>query len=1059
MDEFITAGFSPRISQIELYLAGDEDIQNSSVVEIKTHEAYQTGDKVIPGGINDQKLGSVINHLRCDTCGCSQRKCQGHFGFFNLSGPLLQPLAMEDMIKWLKVVCLKCGTLLIDISKIKNKGPKLQYAAQTQSVKSCPKCKEPQPKLKVNEENSFYINAIYPTGGIRVLKSRDIKSILEKISDRTVENLGRSVKSHPKKYYITKLAIPPTTIRPNRGQSTAIQRTPPIVEFTRLILRQSLNSGDERTLFQMNRYLFDMIRGGNLQKGLTRATNSIGGPVGDAILKTFNGKKGLIRGQGLGHRSLVNGRDTICCDISLQVFEAGIPTYFVDRLLIEEVVRQWNLDRLRVFLLTGDILKIHKVNTPMYTSLNITSSNLNDIVLDYGDKVFRKLQTGDYVLLNRNPSLKETAIGGHKAVPAKRSIYNAIATNVIACKGYGADYDGDQMRLKPPLSGRAKVETILLSNIEKNLLSIQTASIVNGQVMDSVIGSFRLTHSDVRINKENAMFLWSTTQLPPPKFDKKIYTGREMVSLLLRNTPIDYTGTPNYYNSAYEGIIPYKDEDTKVIIKNGVVESGIFDTSTIGEGATGSIFHLIALEYGTAKSLRIIYAYQQLCLRYLEMVGFTVAPDDLIIPRKSREQINRTISDQEKKSELFTDALVKGEIYPPINKTLNEYYEEQQENMLQADKGIYKTIFTNIDQKKNSFFIMFICGAKGKLTNIQTMYGYVAQVTLDGKRMPETYSPYRGSINYPRFSMSARARGFIANSLVDGVGPEFSAFYGQEARQQIIQKSQSTALSGSILRKHVLALMNTISDHFYHVYKSENIVQFMYADNAIDPRFTIKQQFRTVKLSDDKLKELYYYKASDKKYQDVFDRELESLKNDRDHFRYYMARLNRCGVVSLYTDKVFSGVYIDGIISKTLVASTATPTEKEIYEMALEVERFLADVPYFYSNRSQMAKRAKLNDITVSAAYTLIMLLRIELNSKHFLTKINMETLKTIELTVATKFTDNLMPPGAAVGVIAAQCYGEPNVQIMLDAIHGASSGAKATLDKIKEILGGEISS
>ena len=85
-----------------------------------------------------------------------------------------------------------------------------------------------------------------------------------------------------------------------------------------------------------------------------------------------------------------------------------------------------------------------------------------------------------------------------------------------------------------------------------------------------------------------------------------------------------------------------------------------------------------------------------------------------------------------------------------------------------------------------------------------------------------------------------------------------------------------------------------------------------------------------------------------------------------------MKRLNRCGVESLHTDKIFSGVYIDGMVSKTLTASTHKPTEKEIYEMAVEVERFLGDVPYFYSNRTQMAKRSKLGEIPITASRILV---------------------------------------------------------------------------------------
>ena len=81
----------------------------------------------------------------------------------------MQPIALENVTKWLKIICLKCGNLLIDPLKLKDKPSKqkLQFAATLQTAnKVCSVCEEKHPKIKNSDDNIFYVNLVKSDGSI-----------------------------------------------------------------------------------------------------------------------------------------------------------------------------------------------------------------------------------------------------------------------------------------------------------------------------------------------------------------------------------------------------------------------------------------------------------------------------------------------------------------------------------------------------------------------------------------------------------------------------------------------------------------------------------------------------------------------------------------------------------------------------------------------------------------------------------------------------------------------------------------------------------------------------
>lgn len=1056
----ITSGYCPRIGAIGINITSNEDIIQTGLVKVKTHDSFQAGEQPIRGGMYDPRMGAIVSYYKCVTCDNTDRDCPGHFGTYDLDTDLIQPICVEDVIKWLKVVCLKCGTLLVNPSKLVSKSKRLQQAAQSQLVdKKCPKCGEPHPKIKPSEENIFYIT-IQSDNELKTLKPSDIKSIFDKISDETVISMGRSLESHPNKYYISTIPIPPISTRPyfKNTLSNKSHRTTPSLDFLKHIIRKNKSkaAGDkiEVTNLFLTKCYDDMIRGRSQKRGEVRTQNIIGGPLSDAILKNTGSKKGLVRNYLMGRRSVNGARDTLSGNQRIEVDEVGIPLYVTKTLQVGETVREWNIFRLRADILTGNCTRIKRIATGH--EHGITKSTASNVVIEYGDIVYRNPIKGDMVFMNRAPSLKETAIGSHRAVPFNYPTENTFQLNVSVCVNYNADFDGDQMRMRVPRSLRAITEAKYISCIPRMMLSSQNSKVVNGQVQDSVTGSFLMTRDDVVFDRFHAMRTWTNTGLKPPKFDKKEYSGRDIISLLLQDTPITYKNKASFYNSSYESYIPYKDSEINVVIDKGVVKSGILDKKAVGDNSSGSIFHLIALEFGTKIALKKVYSYQQIVLKYLEMRGFTMGFDDLILPKDARVLIDRIVGEQEQKSQLFANEMSRGEVFPPLGISLEEYYEQQQIAKMNPNPDIFGPILSSLDQENNGLFHMIMSGGKGKPTNLQSIYGYVGLMTIDGARMPLTFSPFRSSVYYSRFDITPQSRGFVRDCLVEGISPQVMGFTAQQARQQVVTKSQSTAIAGSQLRKHVKNIENTMVNYFYQVSKSFMMIQFLYGEDGADPRYLYKQKLTTVKMNNSELKEKFYYTAKDKALQSVFDKELSRLMNDRDRYRKIAYRLESVGLTNSYETTLMFSVPLDSMIFR--YTNSKPKNEKELHDMVLMVDKFTEDFAYFYINDYQRSIKGFIPEYLKSATFAICMLIR-SLLTNVVLSKMNKKILKLLFEEIGIKFTSSLISPGSAVGVMAAQSVGEPLTQAMLDAIHGAASGSKAGVERSKEIVGAKPSS
>lgn len=1092
------------IESVIFGINGDDENKNNGFADITNDNLFDSNGTPYSGGVYDLRLGTTDHNNLCLTCFYGKKLCAGHRGYLSLKACVLQPIAIAEIRQWLRIICLTCGRLMMDLDKLKRIPiHKRMYEASIGSEgKICQNCKAYHPKIKKDKEDRFTFWLTYPTDASadtdeyvteetkstmlpKKLYPDTIKRIFEKITDTTVELLGKTGNNHPKKLIIKTICIPPNTIRPGvksfTGEGSSYHTSTNILQN---IIKRNNNllpnelpeliydiSSDQnfpelykeldRSLANLQQCYYDLIYGSDstntLQGNSGKRGLIIGNKPAQSFLRNLPRKEGRIRANLLGKRCFFTSRSTISGNINYKIDEVGVPIEFAKILQVEEYVQEYNINWLTSIFLNGRSQYpgcthiIRKATGEIHDV-----SKLVDTYLEVGDILYRDVINGDFAYFNRMPTLERSSICVHKVIIIKDPSVHTFQINVLACELYNADFDGDQMHLWVARGVGQQAEAIIMSSMSNWFISTKTSGTVNGQVQDSIVGAYELTRSRIELDKYHAMSLFSQLNLPI-RFDdythNHLFKGRDIISILLSNTPINYEKRPKTYNDLYLPFMNYDDDEKYVVIKNGKMLSGVLDSSTIGTKSKGGIFHLLCREYGSQITIDVIFAMQQITLQFLLRKGFTVGTGDLLLTPNSIEQTSACIATTLLESSLITKRLVEGKIIPPIDSTVHDFYELLQLEALKLnDSEIFQWILSSINPDSNNFFKMILCGSKGGNPQLVSVMSAIGRSSINGKRMQESFA-FRRTLPYcPRFATDAKSYGFVENNYISGMTATEFIFQDMASRYDLISKALTTATTGYFMRKGIMNNQSSIVDNYRRVVKNTKIVQFIYGEDGLDSRELEDIPYNIVKLSDTEL-----YNETMPENKNGLDKELkecfQQLKQDRDLYRSTYLAIEAAYLKPIFTNFVTLPVNIRRIVNNVLNNTKNKEPTMISSDKLLKVRQLCDNIVYILYNDIQESKRMPVAIHKKKACMLLCMLIRAELNPK-VLEQLSEEQVNFIINTIRLKYANSLIDYGTAVGILAAQSISEPITQYMLDS-HHRSVGAgtsKAGVIRINEL-------
>jgi len=191
------------VDKIEFGIIDPDLVKRMAVAKITKTELYDQEGYPIEGGLMDPRLGVVDPGVRCRTCGGSVGEDQGHFGYLELTRPVVHVHYAKFLFSLLKIFCKKCSRVLIDpkeLEKLKGKRPSSKELIKL-AKKKCPYCNSSQGKLKFIKPYSF-------SEDNQILNPVTMRERFEKVPSEDLEAIGLK-KMRPEWLIITILRLLP----------------------------------------------------------------------------------------------------------------------------------------------------------------------------------------------------------------------------------------------------------------------------------------------------------------------------------------------------------------------------------------------------------------------------------------------------------------------------------------------------------------------------------------------------------------------------------------------------------------------------------------------------------------------------------------------------------------------------------------------------------------------------------------------------------------------------------------------------------------------------------
>jgi DNA-directed RNA polymerase subunit beta' len=189
-----------------------------------------------------------------------------------------------------------------------------------------------------------------------------------------------------------------------------------------------------------------------------------------SLTDMIKGKQGRFRENLLGKRVDYSARSVIVVGPELKLHQCGLPKKIALELFQPFIIR-----RLKE-LQHADTIK----------SAKKMLERKDDVVWD----ILEEVTKNHPVLLNRAPTLHRMGIQAFEPVLIEG---NAIRIHPLVCKGFNADFDGDQMAVHLPLSIEAQVEATVLMMSTNNIFSPANGNPIITPSQDIVMGCYYLT--------------------------------------------------------------------------------------------------------------------------------------------------------------------------------------------------------------------------------------------------------------------------------------------------------------------------------------------------------------------------------------------------------------------------------------------------------------------------------------------------------------------------------------------------------------------------------------
>lgn len=384
----------------------------------------------------------------------------------------------------------------------------------------------------------------------------------------------------------------------------------------------------------------------------------------------LKGKQGRFRQNLLGKRVDYSGRSVIVAGPELKISECGLP-------------KMMALELFKPFVI-GELIAREQAHNIRSASRMIETGETE--VWDALDEVIK----GKYVLLNRAPSLHRLSIQAFQPVLIEG---RAIQLHPLVCKGFNADFDGDQMAVHLPLSDAAQNEARDIMAANKNLLKPADGTPILHIEQDIVLGCYYLTYERPGTEKDKPK-AYSSLNEASMAFDAGVITLQSRIIVPFRGKNQETT----YGRLLFNEIFP---------------EDFAFQDDAMTKKRLQKVMAVVYQKYGAEKTAEIADDLKDIGFRYATISGLSMGMGDF----EPILGMGKVLDDGETRSTAISTQYEQGFI------TDDERHRLTVENWTKIDSQVQDMLADQMQDQDGSMAIAITSGARGNISQMKMSVG------------------------------------------------------------------------------------------------------------------------------------------------------------------------------------------------------------------------------------------------------------------------------------------------------------------------------------------------
>ena len=410
-----------------------------------------------------------------------------------------------------------------------------------------------------------------------------------------------------------------------------------------------------------------------------------------SLTDMIKGKQGRFRENLLGKRVDYSARSVIVVGPNLELNQCGLP-----KKIALELYQPFIIRRLKE-LGHADTIK----------SAKRMLERREDEVWDILEEVI----ANHPVLMNRAPTLHRMGIQAFEPTLVEG---NAIRVHPLVCRGFNADFDGDQMAVHLPLSIEAQVEATTLMMSTNNIFSPSNGSPIISPSQDIVMGCYFLT-----LKKPDRMghgIRFSSSMEVHAALSQRKVTLHTSVSIRL---PADKRVKGDGADGFRAGSL-IETSVGRVVFNDFLPRKMAFYNSTMKSKDLANVISDCYLELGRLYTIQLLDRMKECGFRESTSSGLSFATSDLKTPDNKGSVIAAAEAEVLKRDKLYQKGII----------TAQERYNQVLDQWTHASEEIRTAMMVSFKEDVrdngayvNPIYLMADSGARGGQEQIRQLAG------------------------------------------------------------------------------------------------------------------------------------------------------------------------------------------------------------------------------------------------------------------------------------------------------------------------------------------------